>query len=56
MFTDFKNCQNISITNGLCEECEEGYYLNEEDKICTKTENCYESSFEVCQRCKYFYY
>ena len=53
---DFKNCHNISLINGLCEECEEGYYLNKGDKKCTKTENCYESSFGVCQRCNYFYY
>ena len=53
---DFKNCRNISLINGLCEECEEGYYLNEGDKKCTKIENCYESSFGVCRRCSYFYY
>ena len=53
---DFKNCHNISLANGLCEACEEGYFLNEGDKKCTKTEYCYESSFGICQRCSYFYY
>ena len=25
---DFKNNKNINTTNGLCDECEKGYFLN----------------------------
>ena len=53
---DLKNCQDINETNGVCEKCKEGYYLNSGDSICTKTDNCYESIFGICTRCNYGLY
>ena len=53
---DLKNCQKINVEKGICEKCIEGYYLNEGDRRCSKTENCYESSFGVCKKCNMFYY
>ena len=54
--TDLKNCQKINETNGFCDICEEGYYLNKGDKTCTLTENCYSSSFGICNSCNEGYY
>ena len=48
---DLKNCEEINKSNGLCEKCVEGYYLNSGDKRCSKIENCYESTFDVCKKC-----
>ena len=53
---DFLNCKEIDILNGECKICEENYYLNEGDKRCIKTENCYESIFGNCISCKNGYY
>ena len=53
---DLKNCEKINIINGECEQCQENYFLNEGDKKCTKTENCYESAFGVCSQCNENYY
>ena len=53
---DLKNCLEISTTKGVCEKCEEGYYLNLGDKKCTKTEHCSESSFGICKKCSNYYY
>ena len=53
---DLKNCKAINTTTGLCDECEENFYLNEGDKRCTKTENCYESNFDFCSKCISGYY
>ena len=48
---DFKNCKKINITNGLCDECEENYFLNYEDKKCSRTSNCSESNYDFCLEC-----
>ena len=53
---DFENCKNIDSKNGLCQQCEEGYYLNKGDKKCIKTENCNESMFGICTLCNEGYY
>ena len=53
---DLKNCEIINNKKGFCEKCKEGFYLNEGDKKCIKTENCYESIFEICNKCNYGYY
>ena len=53
---DFINCKIINKTTGLCEECEENYYLDQGDKRCTKTNNCYESVYGVCGECNMGYY
>ena len=53
---DLKNCEKVDKSNGFCEKCEEGYYLNSGDKKCSKTENCYESIFEVCTKCNKNHY
>ena len=53
---DFANCAKINMTSGLCEKCEDDYYLNLGDKRCTKTKNCFESVFGVCTECGPGYY
>ena len=53
---DLKNCKEINIENGLCENCEEGYFLNTGDKKCSKTENCSESIYGNCISCYIGYY
>ena len=53
---DLKNCKEINTEKGLCEKCEEGFYLNLGDKKCTKIENCFESSMGKCIRCTNYYY
>ena len=53
---EFANCQVIQKSNGLCEKCEQDYYLTSEDKRCTKTENCSESLFGNCIKCNKGYY
>ena len=51
----YKNCKNINMTNGICEECKEGYYLSSENK-CTNVEGCKESIFGSCISCNNSYY
>jgi hypothetical protein len=53
---DLKNCKSINTTNGLCDECEKGYFLNEGDLKCIEMNNCYESVFGVCTTCINGYY
>jgi len=48
---DLKNCKKINITNGLCDECEENFFLNYEDKKCSKTSNCSKSNYNFCSEC-----
>ena len=55
-FGELKNCEEINISTGLCEKCKEGFFLNEGDKNCISTENCYESIFDVCTKCNKYYY
>ena len=53
---DFKNCLKINIEIGTCEECEEGFYLNNGDKKCSKIENCNESTYGNCKICNEGFY
>ena len=53
---DLKNCDRINEEKGTCLSCKEGYYLNNGDKKCSKTLNCYESSFGICQKCNIGFY
>ena len=53
---DLKHCERINIENGVCIFCENDYYLNSGDRKCTKVENCYQSSFDICQKCKEGFY
>ena len=55
-FGDLKNCEEINISNGLCEKCKEGFYLNSGDKKCSKIENCFESTLDVCKKCNKNFY
>lgn len=48
---DLKYCKKVNTSNGLCDECEENYFLNEGDKKCSKTENCSESNYDFCMQC-----
>ena len=49
---DLKNCDRINEEKGTCLTCKEGYYLNSGDKKCSKTLNCYESTFGICKKCR----
>ena len=53
---DLKNCKKIDTEKGFCQECNDGYYLGNDDRKCTVTQNCYESTFGVCRKCTYGYY
>jgi len=53
---DLKNCKIVNFVNGLCNTCEDGYFMNKGDYRCTKTENCYESIFGACISCIEGYY
>jgi len=53
---DLKNCNEINTKNGLCEKCENGYFLNKGDFKCIKTENCGYSLFGICVSCAEGYY
>ena len=54
--SDLKNCKKINEENGICSECDEGYFLGQRDYKCSKTENCYESNFGTCNKCIDGYY
>ena len=53
---DLKYCKSINITNGLCNECEKGYFLNKGDYKCIESDNCLESIFGICTTCIEGYY
>jgi hypothetical protein len=53
---DFLNCKDINITSGLCDECEEGYFLTLGDSRCTKYQNCFQSVYGVCTECNLGFY
>jgi hypothetical protein len=55
-FGDLKNCEEINKTTGFCQKCKEGYYLNNGDRKCTHTENCYKSVYDICIKCNKNYY
>ena len=48
---EYKNCKSIDEKKGKCIQCNDGYYLNEYDKKCTKTKFCKESQYGVCKQC-----
>ena len=57
MFSDdLLNCEYVNEETGLCESCKEGYFLNQDDKKCSNTDNCVESFFGICQLCVVRYY
>ena len=53
---DLQNCQTINMDNGVCEKCEEGYFLTKNDKKCNKIQNCYSSKNGECTKCIDWYY
>ena len=53
---NFKNCKTINYEKGICNECEDSYYLTSGDFKCIKTENCQESIFGNCIKCNNNYY
>ena len=53
---DLKNCEKIDTEKGACQQCKSGYYLSNDDRKCTLTQNCYESTFGVCRKCNFGYY
>ena len=48
---EFLNCANIDNSSGLCNKCNEGYYLTTGDFKCIKTQYCHEASYGVCTKC-----
>jgi len=53
---DLLNCEKVNNALGLCDACQEGYFLNVGDLRCTKIENCYESTFGKCVTCSSGFY
>ena len=53
---DLKNCKKIDTEKGICQECNQGFYSNTDDNKCTKTQNCYESTFGICIKCNRGFY
>lgn len=53
---DLKYCKNINILTGLCDECEENFFLNKGDFKCSEIANCFESIYSVCTSCNNGYY
>ena len=53
---NYKHCENINTETGLCNYCENGYFLTSEDKKCIKTDNCKESIYGNCITCNNGYY
>lgn len=53
---DLKYCEIINTLNGLCEKCQEGFYLNSGDLKCSEIENCYQANYGVCLSCIEGYY
>ena len=53
---DLKYCKSINKSNGYCNSCEEGFFLNEGDRKCIKTENCQESYYDICINCIFGFY
>ena len=53
---DLLHCNSIRYDKGICQGCEEGYYLTSYDQKCTKIENCGYAYFGVCKSCKEYYY
>ena len=53
---EYKHCKIVNETTLVCDECEEGYFLNEGDNKCINVDNCYKSKFGICSQCKNGYY
>ena len=53
---DIKNCEDINIENGKCENCTKGFYKNLVDNKCTETANCRRSLYEICTECNWGFY
>ena len=52
----FLHCIDIYEDLGICNTCEEGYYLSYSDLKCTKIKNCAYSSYGECKKCDFGYY
>ena len=53
---DLRDCKIINKSNGYCDSCEEGFFLNEGDRKCTKTNYCKKSYYDNCISCISGYY
>ena len=53
---ELQNCQIINMDNGICKQCNEGYYLAKNDKKCNKIQNCFSSKNGECTKCIDWYY
>ena len=52
---DFNHCKKINYEKGYCDICEDSYFLTSENR-CIQIDNCQESIFGICIKCKYGYY
>ena len=53
---DLNKCEIINNKTGLCDSCQNGFFLNEGDKKCSEVENCQESIYGRCILCNIGYY
>ena len=53
---DLNFCKEINTETGACKTCEDGFFLNSGDNLCSTYENCHESLFGVCYKCNESYY
>ena len=54
--SDLKNCKIINEEKGTCSICEEGFFLDDKDFKCIKTQNCSTSIYGICTECSYGFY
>ena len=56
MSEDLKHCETFDQNTGICQRCQQNYFLNSGDNRCSPVENCFESSFDNCKKCNSAYY
>ena len=56
MSEDLKHCETFDKSTGICQKCQQNFFLSSGDKHCISVENCFESSFDTCKKCDYSYY
>ena len=56
MSEDLKHCETFDKSTGICQKCQQNFFLTSGDKRCISVENCFESSFDTCKKCDYSYY
>ena len=52
----FQHCKDIYSDLGICNNCDDGYYISYTDLKCTQIKNCAYSSNGDCRKCDFGYY